>query len=450
MKFSQHLGVVLCTWLGVCEAKAFLYGPHRAITPDFISRCPESYRIIPHDELEQKSVEELQAMKANYDAPEGLGELPCGGVPVDEGNVREVAPGDSVPVSWRVVEACSSKCMVTLMCPSKAISKVVWTGECGSKLGAVDIQATVPSDASECKVGECFLQWKMITSAQKTYFGCVDIKIGIKRPVEESTSCSSSIDVMPTTTCLSSEETATPCDHVASTCDHTATSEETMTCETFDVPTETSGVPTETSDVPTETPDVSTETSNVPTEIPETPTITITETVTMTETNTIAVTETNTIAVTETLQPSIETSTVTSTVTETFTETMTETMAATITETQPAVNTDTLTVTETDTMTVTETQVTTVMVDNGSRKEDRQVTCTVTIDARATFAEGPSCTTSEVSSPCITPELNPAYTTPELIMGYGQPLKSKAKERVSSVEIEFESSDVAPQITMGY
>lgn len=447
MKFSQHLGVVLCTWLGVCGAKAFLYGPHRAITPEFISRCPESYRAIPYDELEQKSVEELREIKANYDAPEGLGELPCGGVPVDEGNVREVAPGDLVPISWRVVEACSSKCMVTLMCPSKAISKVVWTGECGSKLGAVDIQATVPSDASECKVGECFLQWKMITSTQKTYFGCVDIKIGAKRSVEESTSCSPSSDVMPTTTCLSSEETATPCDHTASTCDHTATSEGAMSCETFDVPTgtsdvltETSDIPTETSDVLTETPDVSTEMPNVSTEIPEASTITITETVTMTETNTIAVTET--------LQPSTETSTVTSTVTETFTETSTETTTATITETQPAVNTDTLTVTETDTMTVTETQVTTVMVDNGSRKEDRQVTCTVTVDARATSAEGLSCTTSEVSPPCITPELNPLYTTPALIMGYGQPLKSK--ERVSSVEIEFESSDVAPQITMGY
>lgn len=161
-----------------------MLGPHRRMYPDFLSRCPESFRAMSYDDLDRSTVEELRALKASFEAPKDLGELPCGGVPVDKNNVRCATPGDSVPIGWRVEAACASKCKVTMMCPGKQISKEIWTGECGTVPGDVEIHVKIPAETLSCKPGECFLQWKMENDKQKTYFGCVDLKIDLKQPEE--------------------------------------------------------------------------------------------------------------------------------------------------------------------------------------------------------------------------------------------------------------------------
>lgn len=188
MKLSWQVGVGW-VWLSVCEGRAFLLGIHRRVYPDFLGRCPETFRSVPYDELSRRSIEELREMKANLEAPEGLGELPCGGFPTDENNVKCVAPGEEVPVSWRVETACNSKCKVTLMCPEKQITKVVWSGTCGAQPGDVEIRAKIPAESSSCESGKCFLQWKMESDKQKTYFGCIDLKIEQHQPADSETKC---------------------------------------------------------------------------------------------------------------------------------------------------------------------------------------------------------------------------------------------------------------------
>lgn len=173
-----------CALLSLCDTRGYMLGPHRRMYPDFLSRCPESFRAMSYDDLDRSTVEELRALKASFEAPKDLGELPCGGVPVDENNVRCATPGDSVPIGWRVEAACASKCKVTMMCPGKQVSKEIWTGECGAAPGDVEIHVKIPAETLSCKSGECFLQWKMENDKQKTYFGCVDLKIDLKQPGE--------------------------------------------------------------------------------------------------------------------------------------------------------------------------------------------------------------------------------------------------------------------------
>lgn len=330
MHVRKALPVLLCSLVSVSDGQGCLLSPHRSFYPDFLSKCPSSYQGIPTDELSRKSLQQLKDMAGGQaDAPQGLGELPCGGVPADGAVAQKVRPGGSYPVKWTHDSPTVSECKVTLMCPRKRADTVLWTGSCGSQAGETEIKVKLPRDLQKCEIGECFLQWRMDTSQKATYCGCMDISVDNDTPVDEASAADSGA---PSCTTEASSPAPTP---------------------------------TPTPDTDTASPP---DTGSSPMEQPAAPLPP--QASTMTETTTVTSTTVSITTTTETLPPQTVTETQTMPVTETQTVSVTETQVTTVTQTETMPQPLTLVSTQLVPTTITQTVTTTETLSNGNKDFD--------------------------------------------------------------------------------